>query len=1159
MSTLDVIHGQLYSVDENGNTQSMHPETSGSDVLINRTQNAQGTNGSSAIPSDVDTLQKLANNLGSLGFKSKVGYSDIEQGAIAVGGRNLLPNILKNTVYVGEYKSEDGYCDVLTATTIDIPTGSEYIFSFEAKADSPIDITAYFCNPNTTLSGLTSLGNSADGWVDGNIKLPITTTWTRYWVKWTQTVPDAPKKVIIRHYSSTNKVYVRMPKLEEGNIATSWTSAPEDMEMGVRNLIPFASLSTRISTMESGSYTTERFVINDVAADRQSVLLCTKTFVPGTYTFDYDWNYTAAKRLLISVWVPGAVENSHYSSYGYPYYIDFSSVKGFTFTADKEFKIGIGLVRSADNSSITIENLKMERGPVNTDWSPAPEDEFDMFLTPDVLGTTVPVLDESGSLPVEVLPSVVPVLDASTGALPLEVLPEIDASAVGAVPDSRKVNGYTLENDITLTKSDIGLSNVTNDAQVKRSEMGVANGVATLDSTGKVPSAQLPSYVDDVIEANGKSAFPATGESGKIYVDTSNGKTYRWGGSTYVEISESLALGNTASTAAPGNHGHNDVTTSTSGFMSADDKEKLDGIEDGANNYTHPSTHAASMITGLSDVATSGSYNDLSDKPTIPAAYTHPSSHPASMITGLANVATSGKYSDLSGTPTIPTKTSELTNDSGFKTTDNNTTYDLSASASSANGNVKLNLTAGGSGSGTDSVTIKGSGATTVTTDANGVVTISSTDNDTKYTHPDTHAASMITGLAKVATSGSYNDLSNKPTIPTVNNGTLTIKQQGVTVGTFTANQGSDTTIELSDTNNTYGAAGASLGLVKTGGDVTISDGVITVNDDSHNHTIANVDGLQSALDGKAPSSHGTHVSYSTSAPVMDGTASVGSADTVARSDHKHPTDTSRAAQSDLTAHTGNTSNPHSVTKSQVGLGNVENKSSATIRSEITSTNVTTALGYTPLNSNLKGAVNGVAELDASGKVPTSQLPSYVDDVIEGTLSTFPATGETGKIYVDTTTNKTYRWSGSAYAEISASLALGETSSTAYRGDRGKTAYDHSQAAHAPSNAEKNQNAFSNVKVGTTTVAADTTTDTLELVGSNVTLTPDATNDKVTIGITKDNVTAALGYTPPTTDTTYTAATTSTAGLMSASDKTKLDGIANGATQVQIITWGADD
>jgi hypothetical protein len=103
------------------------------------------------------------------------------------------------------------------------------------------------------------------------------------------------------------------------------------------------------------------------------------------------------------------------------------------------------------------------------------------------------------------------------------------------------------------------------------------------------------------------------------------------------------------------------------------------------------------------------------------------------------------------------------------------------------------------------------------------------------------------------------------------------------------------------------------------------------------------------------------------------------------------------------------------------------------------------------LSATLKGAANGVAELGADGRVPSGQLPSYVDDVLEyATFSAFPATGETGKIYVNLDQNKTWRWSGSAYVEISASLALGETSATAYRGDRGKTAYDHSQATGNP-------------------------------------------------------------------------------------------------------------
>ena len=75
----------------------------------------------------------------------------------------------------------------------------------------------------------------------------------------------------------------------------------------------------------------------------------------------------------------------------------------------------------------------------------------------------------------------------------------------------------------------------------------------------------------------------------------------------------------------------------------------------------------------------------------------------------------------------------------------------------------------------------------------------------------------------------------------------------------------------------------------------------------------------------------------------------------------------------------------------------------------------------TKMNANLKGTANGVAELDSAGKVPSSQLPSYVDDVVEyNSRNDFPLTGESGKIYVDTSTNLSYRWSGSTYVAISA-------------------------------------------------------------------------------------------------------------------------------------------
>jgi len=89
------------------------------------------------------------------------------------------------------------------------------------------------------------------------------------------------------------------------------------------------------------------------------------------------------------------------------------------------------------------------------------------------------------------------------------------------------------------------------------------------------------------------------------------------------------------------------------------------------------------------------------------------------------------------------------------------------------------------------------------------------------------------------------------------------------------------------------------------------------------------------------------------------------------------------------------------------------------------------------------------------GVIPASQLPSYVDDVLEyPTLADFPNIGESGKIYVADDTNKTYRWSGSGYVEISGGgVALGETASTAYRGDRGKVSFDHSQSQGNPHNA----------------------------------------------------------------------------------------------------------
>lgn len=96
--------------------------------------------------------------------------------------------------------------------------------------------------------------------------------------------------------------------------------------------------------------------------------------------------------------------------------------------------------------------------------------------------------------------------------------------------------------------------------KVDKSQIGVNGGLATLDNSGKIPSTQLPSYVDDVLEFASRENFPATGEDGKIYVSENDNKTYRWSGSSYVEISSSLALGETSSTAYAGDKGKKNAT-----------------------------------------------------------------------------------------------------------------------------------------------------------------------------------------------------------------------------------------------------------------------------------------------------------------------------------------------------------------------------------------------------------------------------------------------------------------------------------------------------------------------------------------------------------------------------------------------------------------------
>lgn len=122
----------------------------------------------------------------------------------------------------------------------------------------------------------------------------------------------------------------------------------------------------------------------------------------------------------------------------------------------------------------------------------------------------------------------------------------VDSVGVLAVVEEA---GYIKENEVAAS-------------YINKNQIGTANGLATLGSDGKVPSSQLPSYVDDVLEYANKSNFPTTGESGKIYVETSTSKAYRWSGSTYVEIA--AATIHKYSTTLSGNGSTRDFTVTHS-------------------------------------------------------------------------------------------------------------------------------------------------------------------------------------------------------------------------------------------------------------------------------------------------------------------------------------------------------------------------------------------------------------------------------------------------------------------------------------------------------------------------------------------------------------------------------------------------------------------
>ena len=437
------------------------------------------------------------------------------------------------------------------------------------------------------------------------------------------------------------------------------------------------------------------------------------------------------------------------------------------------------------------------------------------------------------------------------------------------------VTASTIKTALSLAKGDVGLGNVTNDAQVKRSEMGVASGVATLGTDGKVPSSQLPSYVDDVLEYANKASFPTTGETGKIYVDKATDTTWRWSGSAYTQIKGDLVIGTATGNAADGKVVNDHIGNTSNPHSVTKAQVGLGNVENKSSatirseitssnvttalgytpyNSTNPNGYTSNTgtVTGVKVGSSGSTISPSSGVVTIPAYETGAQKHIAPTATEVKSALGTGsgtsKYLREDGTwQTPPDHTYTV----------NNGTFSLKQKVGSTTTTV-ADFTANQSG--TDDITfIQGSNVTLTADTTNRTITIASTDtntwrplgtgasdacagNDSRLS--DSRPASDVYSWAKASTkptytasevglgnvgnfkavstvasqglsnteksnaranigagtssfSGSYNDLSNKPTIPAAaNNGTFSVKTKvgsnsAVTAADFTANQSS--------------------------------------------------------------------------------------------------------------------------------------------------------------------------------------------------------------------------------------------------------------------------------------------------------------------------------------------------------------------------------
>ena len=497
-----------------------------------------------------------------------------------------------------------------------------------------------------------------------------------------------------------------------------------------------------------------------------------------------------------------------------------------------------------------------------------------------------------------------------------------------------------------VTKEQIGLGEVTNDAQVKRSEMGVAGGVATLDQEGKVPSSQLPSFVDDVIEVDSYDNLPTTGEAGKIYVTKDTNLTYRWSGSKYVEISASLALGETSSTAYAGDKGKATTDSLNAHLADFNNPHKVDKAQVGLGNVDNTSDK---------------------DKPVSDATQQLINEVKESINSGNTTITDNlTKHIEDYNNPHKVTK-----DQVGLGNVDNTSDKDkpLSDAAKEAINEVKTLITS----SGTD---------------------LSNHIKD--YTNPHRVTAEQV-GLGNV---NNTSDL-DKP----ISNATQKeLDKLDAKIDKINTDQGTDLSAHLRDFSNPHKVTKEQIGLGNVDNTADLDKPISTATQKAIDDAKA---ANNTALDNHANRTDNPHKVTKDQVGLgnVDNTADINKPVSVAQ---QNALDTlSNSLNTAINNHVGNTNNPHQVTKEQVGLGKVDNTSdlekpisvaTQNAISEVVSnldkhiadknnphevTKEQIGLGRVdntsdlekPISTATQVALDKKAELGPDGKIPESQLP----------------------------------------------------------------------------------------------------------------------------------------------------------------------------------------